>query len=220
MIAKGISVFLVAANRLLRETLAKVLSNKGGFNVLGVSASIPESHATLSDSGAEVLVIDSIFPGSSEQRPCEFLPKSPGPKIVLIDMDDDPDVFIECVRAGARGYLLKEASAAEVMCAIRSVSHGHAVFPPQICASLLRDVSSQPPGPLLAPIRCDSGLTRRQQQLVPLLAKGLTNKEIASYLNLSEQTIKNHVHNILRRVGVNNRFQVIDSASRPVSLRS
>lgn len=217
MISKGISVFLVAANRLLRETLAKVLSNKGGFNVLGVSASVPESYSTISTSGAEVLVIDSIFPTSSD--PNEFLPKSLGLKIVLIDMDDDPDVFIECVRAGARGYLLKEASAAEVMCAIRSVSHGHAVFPPQICVSLLRDVSSQPPAPLLGPIRCDSGLTRRQQQLVPLLAKGLTNKEIASHLNLSEQTIKNHVHNILRRVGANNRFEVLDSTSRAVGAR-
>ena len=215
MVSKGISVFLVAANRLLRETLAKVLSNKGGFNVLGVSATIPDSHSTISESGADVLVIDSILPGSSSQQRLSEIPPSLGLKIVLIDMDDDPEVFVECVRAGARGYLLKEASASEVMCAIRSVSHGHAVFPPQICVSLLREVSFQPTAfPLAAPIRCDSGLTRRQQQLVPLLAKGLTNKEIASHLNLSEQTIKNHVHNILRRVGANNRFQVMDSAAR------
>lgn len=215
MVSKGITVFLVAANRLLRETLAKVLSNKGGFNVLGVSASIPDSHSTICASGADVLIIDSILPGSSSEERLSEIPTSLGLKIVLIDMDDDPDVFIECVRAGARGYLLKEASAAEVMCAIRSVSHGHAVFPPQICFSLLRDVSFQPPVlPLAASIRSDTGLTRRQQQLVPLLAKGLTNKEIASHLNLSEQTIKNHVHNILRRVGANNRFQVMDSTAR------
>jgi DNA-binding NarL/FixJ family response regulator len=216
MVSKGISVFLVAANRLLRDTLAKVLSNKGGFNVLGVSAGIPESHSTICASGAEVLVIDSILPGSSSQQRLSEFPPSLGLKIVLIDMDEDAEVFVECVRAGALGYLLKEASAAEVMCAIRSVSHGHAVFPPQICVSLLRDISLQQPTLPPTPIRFDSGLTRRQQQLVPLLAKGLTNKEIASHLNLSEQTIKNHVHNILRRVGANNRFQVMGSAARQV----
>jgi len=88
---------------------------------------------------------------------------------------------------------------------------GHAVYPPQLCLPLLRAVSRQSVPFPSARIKSELGLTRRQQQLVPMIAEGLTNKEIASRLNLSEQTIKNHVHHMLRRVGVKNRLEVIDA---------
>ena len=215
MISKNISVFLVAANRLLRETLAKVLSNKGGINVCGVSACMPDTYEAISASGMEILVLDSFTPEPPDDgKVTEFVPKSLGIKIVLIDMDESPEVFLNCVRAGALGYLLKDASAAEVLSAIRAVSHGQAVFPPEICVPLLQSIVLQPT--LATPqMRYGLGLTRRQQQLVPLIAQGLTNKEIASKLNVSEQTIKNHVHNMLRRVGANSRLQVADATTRP-----
>jgi DNA-binding NarL/FixJ family response regulator len=136
--------------------------------------------------------------------------QAPNAKVVLIDMDDDPEVFLECVRAGAVGYLLKNASSADVIAAVRSVAQGQAICPSQLIMPLFRTVARQWTSAPSARIKLELGLTRRQQQLVPLIAQGLTNKEIASHLNLSEQTIKNHVHSILRRVGASDRLQVID----------
>ena len=125
-------------------------------------------------------------------------------------MDDDPETFLECVRAGAVGYLLKDASAAEVVSAVRAAAQGQAVCPPKLCKSLFRAFSERRSSLPSARIKLEFGLTRRQQQLVPLIAQGLTNKEIAAHLNISEQTVKNHIHTILRRVGATDRLQVVD----------
>ena len=110
---------------------------------------------------------------------------------------------------GALGYVLKVA-AAEVIDAIRGVVAGRAVCPPELCLSLFRAAAEKRPHLPSAQVKLEFGLTRRQQQLVPLIAQGLTNKEIGSYLNISEQTVKSHIHTILRRIGATDRLQVTD----------
>jgi len=204
------SVFLVAGNRLLREALARLLTRKG-FNVCGVSAWIPDSSSAVVAAAAEVLVLDSVTARLSD---CSFISSMvsqlPNLKVVLIDMDSDREIFLECVRAGAVGYILKDASAAEVVAGVHAVAQGQAVCPPELCLHLFRAFSRQWTAMPSARFRIEFGLTRRQQQIVPLIAQGLTNKEIASNLNLSEQTVKNHIHGIMRRVGADDRLQVID----------
>jgi DNA-binding NarL/FixJ family response regulator len=206
-----ISVFLVAGNRLLREALARLLSKHGDFDVCGVSPCVPEATSSLAALGTDVLILDSISVKLSDYALIpEIVKQAPNAKVVLIDMDDDPEVFLECVRAGAVGYLLKDASSADVISAVRAVAHGQAICPSQLSMPLFRTVARQWTTVPSARIKLELGLTRRQQQLVPLIAQGLTNKEIASHLNLSEQTIKNHIHRMLRRVGASDRLQVID----------
>ncbi len=205
------SVFLVAGNRLLRETLAKLLTRKGDFNVCGVALCVPDNPHPVVASGAGVLILDSA---SARLSYCAFISRIvsqvPSIKVVMIDMDDDRDIFLECVRAGAVGYILKDASAAEVVSGVHAAVQGQAVCPPQLCVHLFRAYSRHWTTIPSARIRLEFGLTRRQQQIVPLVAAGLTNKEIASHLNLSEQTIKNHIHGIMHRIGVDDRMQVID----------
>jgi DNA-binding NarL/FixJ family response regulator len=213
MASSKISVFLVAGNRLLREALARLLSKRGDFEVCGVSACVPEVTASITALGAEVLVLDSITVQLSDYALiAEISSKAPKVRVVLIDMDNDSEVFLDCVRAGAVGYLLKDASAADVISGVRAVAQGQAVCPSQLSLSLFHTVAHQWTSTPSARIKLEFGLTRRQQQLVPLIAQGLTNKEIASQLNLSEQTIKNHIHRMLRRVGASDRLQVIDMA--------
>ena len=212
----SVSVFLMASNRLLRETLAKLLTRKGGIKVSGVSPCVPDPFSLIGTSGADVLILDSVSARSSE---CALISQMnnqiPGIKVVLIDMEDDPEIFLDCVRAGAAGYLLKDASAAEVISGVCAVAQGQAVCPPQLCAHLFGAFSRQQAAAPSARIKLDFGLTRRQQQIVPLIGQGLTNKEIASVLNLSEQTVKNHIHGIMRCMGVKNRLEVIDATRRP-----
>lgn len=205
------SVFLVAGNRLLREALARLLSRRGDFNVCGISPCVPDIISSVGVSGAEVLVLDSVSARLSDRAfISEIVSQMPSIKVVLIDMDDDPEVFLECVRSGAMGYLEKDASAAEVVAGVQAVSEGQAVCPTHLCVHLFRAFSRQWTTIPSARIKIELGLTRRQQQIVPMIAQGLTNKEIASHLNLSEQTIKNHIHGIMRRIGATDRLQVID----------
>jgi DNA-binding NarL/FixJ family response regulator len=211
MLPRAASVFLVTANRLLRETLASLLSNKGRLNVCGVSPCVPDVCDAIVASSAEILILDAIRPNQpGGGLLLEVLRRAPSVKVVLIDMEEDRDVFLEFARAGAAGYLLKDASAEDVLSTIRSVSRGQSVYPSQMCLPIFRSIPDQATPAPSAHLQFDLGLTRRQQQLLPLIAQGLTNKEIASHLNLSEQTIKNHIHNMLRRAGVNTRLEVLD----------
>jgi DNA-binding NarL/FixJ family response regulator len=204
------TVFLVAGNRLLREALARLLGRRG-FTVCGVTACVPDCNSAAVASGAEVLVLDSVTARLSEWSfISDIISQAPNMKVVLIDMDNDREVFLECVRAGAVGYILKDASAAEVVSGVQAVANGQAVCPPELCMHLFQAFSRQWTAMPSARFRIEFGLTRRQQQIVPLIAQGMTNKEIASNLNLSEQTVKNHIHGIMRRVGADDRLQVID----------
>jgi two-component system nitrate/nitrite response regulator NarL len=196
----------------MRETLAKLLLRKGDFHLCGVSPYVPDIIQSIGTSGTDVLILDSVTARLSD---CAFvsdiLSQFPDIKVVLIDMDDDPEIFLECVRAGAVGYFVEDASAAEVVSGVLAVANGRAICPPQLSLSLFRAFSRQWTALPNARIKLEFGLTRRQQQLIPLIAQGLTNKEIASQLNLSEGTIKNHIHEILRRVGASDRLQIVDT---------
>src|SRR5450432_385960 len=98
------SVFLVAGNRLLREALARFLSKKGDFEICGVSPCVPEATSSITALGADVLVLDSITVQLSDYALiAEIAKKAPTVKVVLIDMDNDEEVFLDCVRAGAVG---------------------------------------------------------------------------------------------------------------------
>ena len=122
-----IAVFLVAGNRLLREALARLLSKGGDFDVCGVSPAVPEVTSSITTLGTDVLVLDSVTVQLSDYALIpEIARHAPNVKVLLIDMDDDPEVFLECVRAGAVGYLLKDASSADVISAVRSVAQGQA----------------------------------------------------------------------------------------------
>jgi len=172
---------------------------------------VPEVTSSITTLGTDVLVLDSVTVQLSDYALIPEIAKhAPNVKVLLIDMDDDPEVFLECVRAGAVGYLLKDASSADVISAVRSVAQGQAICPSQLSMPLFQTVARQWTSVPSSRIKLELGLTRRQQQLVPLIAQGLTNKEIASHLNLSEQTVKNHIHRMLRRVGASDRLQVID----------
>jgi len=206
-----ISIFLVAGNRLLREALGKIISKQADFRVCGVSPCLESATGSIASSATQVLILDSV----SMQRPdCALLAEVSREvlcaKVLLIDMSDDPEIFLKCVRAGALGYLLKDASSADVVAAVRAVGQAQAVCPPQLCKLLFQIVSQQWAARPIVRMKVEFNLTRRQRQLVPLISQGLTNKEIASQLNLSEQTIKNHIHRIFRRVGAKDRLQVVD----------
>lgn len=206
-----VNIFLLAQNRLLLEALARILRKKAEFSVVHAAAYSPGCVRSMNDSGSEVLLVDSsVTDAFGFQVVQDTLRAVDGLRALMIGMEADEETFLKAVTAGAAGYVLKEASAMDVVSAIRAVARDEAVCPPRLCRSLFRYVAATCTSLPNVRVKSQLGLTRRQQQLVPLLAQGLTNKEIALQLNLSEQTVKNHVHRMLQKVGADDRLSVVE----------
>jgi DNA-binding NarL/FixJ family response regulator len=205
------SVLILCCNRLLRESVARILGKKADFHVIPPPVSPPNVKSEEAGSKADVVVLDSLqllseVPIVKPENHNKRLNKC-----VLVSMEDDQKTFLTAVRLGVLGYVLQDASALEVVNAIRSVAHGEAVCPPKYVRILYDYFLARTASAPNSHVRLHLGLTKREQQLIPLIERGLTNKEIANQLNLSEQTVKNHVHRILRKVGVEDRLGVVEA---------
>lgn len=211
-----IGVYVLAANRLLREALAHIFKSRMDIDVIGSSEQPKLGLQAIAGARPQVVLVNGGMPGFDWHT---FIPEArsrfPESRIVIFGMPEDPGLFFQSIRAGVVGYLLSDASASDVVTAVRAAAHGEAVCPPRLCLSLFNYVARQ--GSFPSPqLHIQHGLTRREQQLLPLIARGLTNKEIALQLCLSEQTIKNHVHRILRKVGVESRLSAVQVLEEPM----
>lgn len=211
MMRGRLRVSVAAANRLLREALTRILDKRPDLQVVSSVPLFAQAVAQLPGSGLGILVSDAVTtPLSEPESMQEMLRAAPGVRLVLVGMDEDEQRFLQAVRAGVLGYVLKDASAWEVAAAVHAVAQGEAVCPPRLCRFLFNHVAQQWMKMPNAHASFELGLTRREQQLIPLIARRLTNKEIASQLGLSEQTVKNHVHRILHKVGTDDRLRVVE----------
>jgi DNA-binding NarL/FixJ family response regulator len=213
---EAVQVFILAENRLLREALTRILNKKSDMRVVGASAFVPDIVQEIACTAPDVLLSDSAAITLSELRlVSEVRAAIPGLKVVMIGMDADRETFLRGVREGIVGYVLKDASAMEIAGSVRAVANGEAVCPPVLSLVLFEQAAKQNAHATHFSIRHNLGLTRREQQLVRMISQGLTNKEIASQLNLSEQTIKNHVHRMLRKLGASDRLAAVELCRLP-----
>ena len=204
-----ISVFVAADNRLLREALAHMLVKKGSVEVTGLDSVAPLEAEHVAQTNANVLLLTSRGTLNDDLQVIQQVrATAPGVRILLLGMARNAAEFLQCVRAGISGYLLHDASSEEVLQGVRAVHAGEAVCPGMLCAAMFRYFESEATLPC-ASARRRLGLTRREQQLVPLIAKGLTNKEIANHFSLSEQTVKNHLYRMKHKVGAQDRLDIV-----------
>lgn len=205
-----VDVFVLAENRLLREALLRVFAKKNETRVVGSNSYSPDIHEQIMATAPAIIVLDSSGLSHSNAQLMSILRSTiPDVKLVMVDMDADEATFLRAIREGVVGYVLKDASAIEMVSTIRSVAAGEAVCPSSLTATLFR-CASRPTGTVSSIAwGVELGLSRREQQLMMLLRDGLTNKEIASELNISEQTVKNHVHNIMRKLGARDRLAAV-----------
>lgn len=206
------SVALVTENRLLRDTLARLLRKQSGIRVTGVVANSENLSQEVQESACSMVLTD-FAPGSGNfLKLRELDPTNSHLKIILIGMEDDPEIFMQAIRLGVRGYVLKDASALEIVAAIRHVGRGEAICPPNLCTVLIEFVchQEQENSESADSTGATAGrLTHRQVQLMNLVANGLSNKEIAASLNLSQYTVKNHLRRVMRQVKARNRYDAV-----------
>jgi DNA-binding NarL/FixJ family response regulator len=207
----SIRALLLIENRLLREALVRLFRKRPDFVVVGQTSPADEMPLGILQTPCNVLVGDTFLAGRLRAGFAPKCGKLAGRKIILVGMEPGEEQFIAAVRSGVTGYLLQDASASDVVAAVRAVFRGEAVCPRQFCSVLFRFVAQMSAETSLPDSPTKPDLTLRQQQLVTLVAKGLTNKEIASHLNLSEFTVRNHIHNILKQVDASSRSEAVET---------
>ena len=200
-----IRVLLADDQRLFREALSVLLSVQDDVEVVGEAGDGGQALELAARLSPDVVLMDLRMPvmdGITATR--QLRAAQPGVQVIaLTTFDDDADVFA-AIRAGAIGYLLKDASSERLMEAVRAATRGESVLEPGVAAKLVSRVARLPasvPAPLVAP------LTGRELDVVRLLAGGRSNREIASALFLAEGTVKNHVTSALAKLGARDRTQ-------------
>ena len=203
-------VFVAAENRLLREALSRMLVKSGEIEVVGTDMEEPFRAEDLLEEETDVLLLSSRGIISEDLTAVRKVrTTSPKVRILLIGMTGEQAEFLQCVRAGVRGYLPRDASAEDVVEGVRALQGGEAICPGRLCATLFRYFEREATSFPSASVRQRLGLTRREQQLIPLVAEGLTNKEIANRFCLSEQTVKNHLYRMKQKIGAEDRLGIV-----------
>jgi two-component system response regulator DevR len=203
-------VYVLAENRLLRQTLVRLFRKRSDIDVVGDASCSDSAIEDIASAKSDLLLLDCFDTAhASDDWLTSVQEAIPEIKIVLFGMNEDPDFFLRAVRRGIAGYVLKSASAADLLDAIRTVAQGEAACPPKFCKVLFKSVAA-------ATIRAEDerattqfDLTQRQRQLMSLVAMGLSNKEIAANLNLSEFTVKNHIYRVMKQVDAQNRHEAV-----------
>jgi two-component system, NarL family, nitrate/nitrite response regulator NarL len=203
-------VYIAAENRLLREALSRMLMRRGDVDVVGLNCAGSFRVEGVIEEKPDILLLTSRGSLAEDVHVIRQVRLMvPAVRILLVGMSEDETTFLQYVRAGIKGYLPRDASSEDVLEAMRAVHAGEAICPGPLCASLFRFFEREASSLHSPAIQPRLGLTRREQQIVPLIAQGLTNKEIANQFCLSEQTVKNHLYRMKHKVGAVDRFGIV-----------
>jgi two-component system NarL family response regulator len=190
-----IKLLIVDDHPVVRVGLNSMLRKQPGLSVIGAAHSGAEALALLTHSAVDVLLLDLHMPKMSGIDTLHALRQLPSPPhvIILSSFEFEEEIY-RAVEAGAEGYLLKDTSRTEIIRAIYAVQAGKTYFPQRIVASLEER-------------KLRSGLTPRELEILEMLSKGLTNKEIARGLAISQYTVRNHINRITNKLGVSDRTE-------------
>jgi len=201
-----IRVLVVLQNRLLREMFLHVFRRRK-LEVVGCGSREETTAEKVISSGCDVLLVDFFDPQWVSPIKADIQDVGRTIGIVIVGMRGDHEQFLDAIRCGVAGYLLNDASLDDTVAAIRAAACGQASCAPQMCATLFQAVAQGHWNGCWKKLR---RLTLRQQKLMRLVANGLTNKEIAAELCLSEFTVKNHMSRILRQLGAKSRNEAAE----------
>ena len=208
--SKPIRIFIADDNRLLREGLASMLIEIEDITVVGMASSGNQALDQIKQLLPDVALVDIGMPDKDGLDVTQALYKDlPNVKVIILGMPDLTEEIMACIEAGAAGYVLKEASFEYLVESIRSVQQGESFCSPRMAASLFSRVAE------LAGERVSENsikLTPREVEVINKIAEGLSNKEIARQLFIEVQTVKNHVHNILDKLQLQNRLEAVQYA--------
>jgi len=210
-----IRVLVVDDHALFRRGLEMVLEQEPDIEVVGEAGDGGQAVQKAIETAPDIVLMDVRMPRGSGIEACRAIKDAvPSAKIIMLTISDEEADLYEAIKAGATGYLLKEISIEEVASAIRAVQNGQSLISPSMASKLLTefatmvkrtDSKAQLPTPRL---------TDREMEVLRLVARGLNNRDIAKELYISENTVKNHVRNILEKLQLHSRMEAVVYAVR------
>ncbi len=204
-----IRVEISAGSDLFREALCRALGKVERIDIFRPHRELAPRAGVAANSRDVLILISGERLDTDLDAIRRIRESAPGLKILFLGIASEDGEFLQYVRAGIDGFLSRDASTEDIVRAIENVYTGKAVCPGELCAALFRFFEdSEPRLPFASPTE-RLGFTRREQQIVPLIAKGLTNKEIASHFCLSEQTVKNHLYRMKHKIGAEDRLSIV-----------
>lgn len=207
---KKINILIIEDNRLLRDGIAAMINEQPDLKVIATIGERDDTVSKILKFKPDVVLIDL---GLRTQNSLEVVEnvkkKSSDIKIIVMDLLPVQSDILEFVRAGASGFILKDAMVNEFLKTIRIVAAGEKVLPPHMTDSLFTQIVERAiNGTQDVDLKYAVRMTKRERQVIELIADGLTNKEIGQKLHLSPHTIKSHVHNILEKMALHTRVQI------------
>jgi len=212
---EDIRVLIAEDQALFRRGLCVVLSSEDHIQVVAEAENGEEAIAKAEEFAPDVVLMDVRMPrmgGIEAAR--QIHEASPATKILMLTVSDEEDDLFEAIKAGASGYLLKEISVDDVAEAIRAVVQDQSLISPTMASKLLSEFSSLAKRVEERPQLPAPGLTGRELEVLRLVAKSMSNREIAEDLYISENTVKNHVRNILEKLHLHSRMEAVIYAVR------
>jgi len=201
-----IRVVVVDDHMLYRRGLEMVLGTEDDLLIVGEAANGVDAVETVAATRPEVVLMDIRMPGGDGIDACRRIRDlGLGARVIMITTSEDEKDLVAALRAGAKGYLLKDAPAEQIIDGIRAVCAGESLLSPALTSTLLAEFSALVGGETREDPR--PPLTEREREVLGVLGEGLTNKEIAARLFISENTVKNHVHNLLEKLGLHSRTE-------------
>ena len=213
-----IRVLLTDDHTLFRQGIHTLLTAEPELEVVGEAANGAEAIAKSAEMKPDVVLMDVSMPGlSSFEATRQIRGDRPGAKVLFLTMYDDEDYLAECMEAGASGYVLKDSPAEQLIAAIGEVHRGGSYLSPRMLTHLVDDFRSRVKSSTRLPRF--STLTRREVEILKFLAEGNSVKEIASTLNLSVKTIEAHKFNLMRKLDIHNKAQLVQYAIQKKIIR-
>ena len=207
-----IRVLVVDDHPVFRQGLISVLQRYLEFEVVGQAANGIEAVMKASELEPDIIVMDIRMPGGNGVEATRAVQqKLPQAKVLIVTVSDKDDDLFAAIKAGARGYLLKSVSLCELIDSIRLVAQGEAIISPTVAGRLLDEFKQVEKEQ--SDKRLDRGLSLREQEVLRLVAKGASNKEIADRLFISETTVKAHLRTILEKLHARNRAEAVALAA-------
>jgi DNA-binding NarL/FixJ family response regulator len=207
---KKIRLIIIEDNRLLREGVIALLKEHHDLNVVAAFGGAENVLSKIRDLKPDVMLLDLGLPDQNALELVKSLKaKFPKTRVIVMDLVPIQADILQFVKAGVSGFILKDATTVDFIRTIRLVAGGDKILPPHLTGSLFSQiidygVKEMGASKLVESVR----MTKREREVVELIAAGLSNKEIANKLQLSIYTIKSHVHNILEKMALNTRVQI------------
>jgi two-component system NarL family response regulator len=208
-------VLIVDDHALFRRGLEMVLAQEPDIEVVGEAADGSEAVTMAGEMAPDIVLMDVRMPRRGGIDATSAIKQAvPSAKIVMLTISDEEADLYDAIKAGAMGYLLKEISIDEVAADIRAVYNGQSLISPSMASKLLSEFASMIKNKDDRPQLPTPRLTDREMEVLRLVAKGLNNRDIAKQLFISENTVKNHIRNILEKLQLHSRMEAVVYAVR------